>query len=86
MIGYEVLQSVLDSAIHALLELYENEWKEKDLHPKTKLLLNLLQPPDEKISNKYDLLLIATDFVSGMTDDYAIDLFKKLKRFSKVIV
>jgi dGTPase len=81
--GYEILQYLLNQCIISLQELYNNSWKKKTLHPKFKLLLNLLQPPSSKVSSEYELFQIATDFVSGMTDVYAIDLFKKLEKFEK---
>ncbi len=80
--GYEVLGGLLDAFINAVNETYEGNpsWKSKNL---MKLLpgqfLGKNGKPDDNI---YLRLLKITDFVSGMTDSYAVSLYRKIKGIS----
>ncbi|MFO7446753.1 MAG: deoxyguanosinetriphosphate triphosphohydrolase [Ignavibacteriaceae bacterium] len=80
--GYEVLGGLLDTYIHAVNEL---ESGKPSLKNKTMLKLLPKQflgangKPDEDL---YTRLLKITDFVSGMTDSYAVSLFRKIKGIS----
>ncbi len=77
--GYEVLGGLLDTFIHAYNESYEG-----NLSRKNKAVVNLLpkritnNPPDDI----YLRLLNIIDFVSGMTDSFAVSLFRKIKGIS----
>jgi dGTPase len=77
--GYEVLGGLLDTFINAYNEAYEG-----NLSPKNRAIVNLLpkritnNPPDEF----YSRLLRIIDFVSGMTDSFAVSLFRKIKGIS----
>jgi dGTPase len=80
--GYEVLGGLLDAFISTVNETYEGNpsWKSKNL---MKLLpeqfLDSNGRPDNDI---YLRLLKITDFVSGMTDSYAVSLYRKIKGIS----
>ncbi len=80
--GYEVLGGLLDAFITAVNETYRGKpsWKSKNL---IKLLpgqfLGAENNPDNDL---YIRLLKITDFVSGMTDSYAVSLFRKIKGIS----
>ncbi len=80
--GYEVLGGLLDAFINAVNETYAGtpSWKSKNL---IKLLpkqfLGADSRPDDDL---YIRLLKVTDFVSGMTDSYAVSLFRKIKGIS----
>lgn len=80
--GYEVLGGLLEAFINAVNETYKGNpsWKSKTL---MKLLpgqfLGTDSRPDEDL---YVRLLKVTDFVSGMTDSYAVSLFRKIKGIS----
>jgi len=80
--GYEVLGGLLDAFIIAVNETYTGKpsWKSKNL---MKLLpgqfLGADNNPDDDL---YMRLLKITDFVSGMTDSYAVSLFRKIKGIS----
>jgi dGTPase len=80
--GYEVLGGLLDAFINAA-----NEAAEKKASVKNKNLLKLI--PHQFLNEKgkphddlYIRLLNITDFVSGMTDTYAVSLFRKIKGIS----
>ncbi len=80
--GYEVLGGLLDVFSSAV-----NDAAEGKLSPKGKTLLKLLPKqflnangrPDEDL---YLRLLKIIDFVSGMTDSYAVSLYRKIKGIS----
>ena len=79
--GYEVLSGLLDSFITAF-----NEWLDGNLSPKNRTTVNLLPKRILNSSSKeteiYDRMLMIIDFVSGMTDSFAISLFRKIKGIS----
>ncbi len=79
--GYEVIGGLLDAFINSF-----NEWLEGDMKPKNRTLVNLL--PKRILSNAhsdteiYERLLIIIDFISGMTDSFAVSMFRKIKGIS----
>jgi dGTPase len=77
--GYEVLGGLLDTFIHAYNESYEGH-----LSPKNRAIINLLPKRITTAINNdlYTRLLSITDFVSGMTDSFAVSLFRKIKGIS----
>ena len=80
--GYEVLGGLLDAFINAVNETYEGtpSWKSRNL---MKLLpQQFLDDNGRPDDNLYLRLLKITDFVSGMTDSYAVSLFRKIKGIS----
>ena len=77
--GYEVLGGLLCTFINAVNETYSGNpsWKSKNL---MKLLPRQFIGPDGRPDDDiYNRLLKITDFVSGMTDSYAVSLFRKIK-------
>ncbi len=82
--GYEVIGGLLDIFITAVNEA-SNENKDK-LTPKNKTILKLL--PGKVLSDApshldlYLRLLKITDYISGMTDSYAVSLYRKIKGIS----
>ena len=80
--GYEVLGGLLDSFINAANEAAEGKasFKNNNL---LKLIPNqFLQTDGRPHDDLYTRLLKITDFVSGMTDSYAVSLFRKIKGIS----
>ncbi|MDR3666857.1 MAG: deoxyguanosinetriphosphate triphosphohydrolase [Ignavibacteriaceae bacterium] len=80
--GYEVLGGLLDAFINAANEAAEGKesFKNKNLLKliPTQFLQNNGRPHDDL----YMRLLNITDFVSGMTDSYAVSLFRKIRGIS----
>ncbi len=77
--GYEVLGGLLDTFINAYNESYEG-----NLSPKNRAIINLLP---KRITNEtndelYSRLLRIIDFISGMTDSFAVSLYRKIKGIS----
>jgi dGTPase len=80
--GYEVLGGLLDAFISAANEAAEGKvsFKNKNL---LKLVPNqFLQNNGKPHDELYIRLLNITDFVSGMTDTYAVSLFRKIRGIS----
>jgi len=77
--GYEVLGGLLDTFISAYNEAYDG-----NLSPKNRAVINLLPKriTQEMDDDLYVRLLRVTDFVSGMTDSFAVSLFRKIKGIS----
>jgi dGTPase len=80
--GYEVLGGLLDAFINAANEAAGGKasFKNNNL---LKLIPNqFLQIDGRPHDDLYTRLLKITDFVSGMTDSYAVSLFRKIKGIS----
>jgi dGTPase len=79
--GFEVLGGLLDTFITAY-----NEYCEKNLSPKNRSIINLLPRRifygENENPELYFRLLRIIDFVSGMTDSYAVSIFRKIKGIS----
>ena len=79
--GYEVIGGLLDVFINAV-----NEQAEGNIAPKNKTIIKLLPRQYSNKNNKLDdlylRLLKVTDFISGMTDSYAVSLYRKIKGIS----
>jgi dGTPase len=72
--GYNVLSELLQLFVPALL-------KSKPSH-KEKNVLKLIPyqfTEFEATESKYEKVLSALDFISGMTDEYATELYRRLK-------
>lgn len=79
--GYEVLSGLLDTFIDA-----NNEWLDSNPSQKNRTIINLLPRKIRTEMNAdtdiYNRLLSIIDFVSGMTDSFAVSLFRKIKGIS----
>ncbi len=79
--GYEVLGGLLDTFITAY-----NEYSKKNLSPKNRSIINLIPKrfffAEKANPDLYNRLLRIIDFVSGMTDSYAVSIFRKIKGIS----
>jgi dGTPase len=60
------------------VDLANNNWKENNLSGVSKKLIRLGELNFSNATDLYSCTKVITDFVSGMTDRYASDLFKKL--------
>lgn len=79
--GYEVLAGLLDVFINAF-----NSWLDSNTNNKSRIIINLLPIQILNSANKEtalpERLHLIIDFVSGMTDSYAVSLFRKIKGIS----
>ncbi|MEA3209612.1 MAG: dGTPase [Chthoniobacter sp.] len=82
--GFAVLGGLLDDFVAAVSDLAR---RGKHASPRSQKLLRLvpeqsLGPKREPDPNPYQRLLRMIDFVSGMTDTYAVSLYKKVRGIS----
>ncbi|WP_169546282.1 deoxyguanosinetriphosphate triphosphohydrolase [Sneathiella aquimaris] len=77
--GSEILTSILDALFTANLEWEAFDANGTKLSPRSHVILNLF--PDKEKKPRYEWLLEMTDFVSGMTDSFAVRQFKDLKGY-----
>ncbi|MBE2293694.1 MAG: deoxyguanosinetriphosphate triphosphohydrolase [Phycisphaerales bacterium] len=82
--GFEVLGGLLDAFITTVNDLATHG---SAASPKSRMLIHLIPesfvgPSRIPSPNLYRRVLAITDFVSGMTDSYAVTLFKKLTGIS----
>lgn len=71
--GFEILGGLLDKIVPALVK---DPADRSDAEAK---LLQLLPSQYKKGGSRYERLLAATDYLSGMTDSYALRLFRRLR-------
>jgi len=74
--GVEILETLLSAATEAMLQVERGE----TLSPRSEALMHLLpeRPPPGQVG-RYEGLLRVTDYVSGMTDSYALATFRRVK-------
>jgi dGTPase len=82
--GFSVLGGLLDDFVSAVSDVAR---RGKHASPRSRKLLRLvpeqsLGPGREPDTSPYQRLLRMIDFVSGMTDSYAVSLFKKIRGIS----
>jgi dGTPase len=72
--GYQVIKGLLEAFVPAVLEAKS--------HKNEKLLVLIPQQFNVQSASAYERLLAVVDYVSGMTDNFATDLYKKLSGIS----
>ncbi len=79
VMGGEILLSLLSAfaAAHHALERAGGDAAQ--LAPRDRALLRLMPQQPAQAERRYDWLLSVTDFVSGMTDSYALKQFQRLR-------
>jgi dGTPase len=83
--GFSVLGGLLDDFVAAVSDVARRG--QKHASPRSRKLLRLIPeqsigPGREPDTNPYQRLVRMIDFVSGMTDSYAVSLFKKIRGIS----
>ncbi|MBL4906447.1 MAG: deoxyguanosinetriphosphate triphosphohydrolase [Sneathiella sp.] len=77
--GSEILTATLDAFYIANLEWEEFCLSGSEPSPRSSVIMNLFSATKNTTKSRYDWLLEVTDFVSGMTDSFAVRQFKDLK-------
>lgn len=78
VMGGEILTSLLEAFCDAHLAL-EQAGSQADIAPRQRALLRLMPQAPAPGAARYDWLLSVTDFISGMTDSYALKQFQRLR-------
>jgi dGTPase len=82
--GYELTEGLLDAFYPCIKDMAENE----KVSYRTKKMLQLIPEhyydikSEEWRNSRYYRLICLLDFISGMTDSYAVSLFKKIRGIS----
>ena len=77
--GFEVIRGLLEIYSEALLSWEENGRDISRLAAKARTIMKLLPDYEKLPATRYQWLLRLTDYVSGMTDGFAVRLYRKLK-------
>lgn len=81
--GFEILSGLLDAVVDAVFPInHDGALKNRNLFGKKvrKLIpVEFLVPEGEIKTRAYEQLLLAVDFVAGMTDTFALDLYRKIR-------
>ena len=82
--GFQVISDLLERFIQALDDIADNKNRAS---PRSKTLIQLI--PEQFVgidrvpsTDPYHRILLLTDFISGMTDSYAVSLYKKVTGIS----
>ncbi|MEH6544974.1 MAG: deoxyguanosinetriphosphate triphosphohydrolase [Sneathiella sp.] len=77
--GAEILSTLLKAFYSANLDWENHQNEGTVMSPRSSVLMHLFPGGVTSKRSRYDWLLEVTDFVSGMTDSYALRQFKELK-------
>jgi dGTPase len=80
--GSEVISGLLDLFHTMILDLEKVGWDVDRLDARSKRISRLVPDGLVGVGSRYAAWLRVTDYVSGMTDRYAVDLFRRLKGIS----
>jgi len=80
--GFEVVRGLLDIFAEAAIAFADAAGDIDRLSPRHQRLIRLLPGWQHLPVDRYELLLRLTDYVSGMTDRFAVGQFRKLKGLS----
>lgn len=77
--GSEIISGLLEFFIPVVDEIERVEWNISQLSGRTQMLARVIPDQFLGVTSRYDAWLRVTDFISGMTDRFALDLYRKLK-------
>lgn len=80
--GFEVIGGLLNAFVRAVQTYCGGETEPPMGKVRTRTLIQLLPEVPAKGISKYQQLQIVTDFVSGMTDTFAVELYQRIKGIS----
>lgn len=79
MAGFEVINGLLNSFVRAAIDIEEHQKHDKRLPPQADRIDKLLSGKLSASNTLYDRIMRVMDYISGMTDRYAVTLFRKLQ-------
>ncbi|MCC3303250.1 deoxyguanosinetriphosphate triphosphohydrolase [Sneathiella sp. HT1-7] len=77
--GSEILTTLLDAFYDANLDWERFNRDGTAMNPRSSVLMTLFPDGNENPGKRYDWLLGITDFVSGMTDSFAVRQFREIR-------
>lgn len=76
--GHKIIHGLLDEFIKVVFDLREHNWDVEKVSAHTDKLIRYTEANFSRVDSLYDGLLYITDYVSGMTDRFALDTYRKL--------
>jgi len=80
--SFELIGVLLSNICDAVLDLERCEGELSKVSPKSMRLLKIMDPPAFQPHNRYEYLLMVTDFISGLSDRAAVNMTNILKGVS----
>jgi hypothetical protein len=77
--GSEIIRGLLDTFAEVVTDLANNDFDRSKLSGSSQRLARLMDGSLGPAENAYQALLCVTDFVSGMTDRFAVETYRTLK-------
>ena len=77
--GSEIISGLLDLFLPVVSEFEHVGWDIEKLSSRQQMLARLIPNQFIGVTSRYQTWLRITDFISGMTDRFALDLYRKLK-------
>ena len=77
--GSEIISGLLELFLPVVNEIEHAGWDVKKLSGRPQMLARLIPDQFSGVTSRYASWLRVTDFISGMTDRFALDLYRKLK-------
>ena len=77
--GSEIISGLLELYLPVVIDLERGSWNPEKLTGLTQKLARLVPCQFRGVKNRYECWLRVTDYISGMTDRYALELYRKLK-------
>ncbi len=77
--GSEIISGLLDTFAEVVTDLANNDFDRSKLSGRSQRLARLMNGSLGPATNAYQALLYVTDFVSGMTDRFAVETYPTLK-------
>ena len=75
----EIISGLLDLFLPVVVEIEDVGWDIRELSGRPQMLARLIPNQFLGVTSRYESWLRVTDFISGMTDRFALDLYRKLK-------
>lgn len=80
--GHKVIHGILDVFLEAMADLHNNDWNLDKTSGHTQKLVRYMNRDFSHVTDDYEGLLVMTDYVSGMTDRFALKTYKTLHGLS----
>ena len=77
--GSKIICGLLDLFLPVVVEIEHVGWNLSKLSDRHQMLARLIPNQFLGVTSRYESWLRVTDFISGMTDRFALDLYRKLK-------
>ncbi|MCY4406223.1 MAG: deoxyguanosinetriphosphate triphosphohydrolase [Rhodospirillaceae bacterium] len=77
--GSEIISGLLELFLPVVIDLERVSWDPNKLSGRSEMLARLVPCRFQGVTKRYECWLRVTDFISGMTDRHALELYRNLK-------